>query len=122
MSQNMLGRNNSFTVFVGSLETITVIIQDNAGNAIDLTSTSTYNSVKLNVWTPDGTLIINAAGAYGTRNLGQVQYTFASGDTVDANAGNWEGIFICYDNSSPTPKITQYSDIFNITIKQVGAG
>ena len=118
----MLGRNNSFTVFVGSLETITVIIQDNAGNAIDLTSTSTYNSVKLNVWTPDGTLIINSAGAYGTRNLGQVQYTFASGDTVSTNAGNWEGIFICYDNSSPTPKITQYSDIFNITIKQVGSG
>ncbi len=121
MSQNMLGRNNSFTVFVGSLETITVVIQDVNGNAIDLTSTSTYATVKLNVWTPTGVSIISASGSYGTRSSGQVQYTFAAADTVAANAGNWEGQFVCYNNSSPAT-ISQQSAIFNLSIVQTGTG
>lgn len=116
----MIGRNNSFTVFQGSAETITVVIQDNNGNPINLTNTTTYATVSLNVWTPSGTLLINSAGSYGTRASGQVQYTFSpSSDTTSANTGNWTGIFICYNNSGV---VSQYSDVFNVTIEAVGSG
>lgn len=115
----MQGRNLEFIVDSGSLETITVIIQDNAGNAIDLTSTTTYATVQLHVWQPNGTTIISSAGAYGTRNLGQVTYTFSAADTAIANAGNWIGQFVCFNNDSPTPHESKRSDIFNVKIRPV---
>lgn len=123
MSANMTARNIFFIVNTGSLETITVVIQDSNGNVIDLTNTTTYNAVKLLVWQPNGTAIINyASGTFGTRNQGQVQYTFSAADTASANAGNWEGIFVIYNNDSPTAHISQYSDVFNITIRSIGSG
>lgn len=116
MSQNQTGRNLKYTVYVGEVDTIYAIIEDSAGNAKDLSNTATYNSVKLHIWKPDGTLLISGTGAYSNRGIGQVSYTFASADTVLANAGNWSGVFLLYNNSGI---LTEPSAIFNFTIEQI---
>jgi len=116
MSQNQTGRNLKYTVYVGEVDTITATIEDSAGNVKDLSNTTTYATVKIHVWKPDGTLIINGSGTYSNRGTGQVSYTLVTGDTVLANAGNWEGIFLLYNNSGI---LTEPSAIFNFSIEKI---
>lgn len=108
--------NIFYEVYVGDLNTITGNIINADGTAKDISDTTTYNTSKLHVWQPNGVLVINGAGGYGTRSLGQVNYTLQTADTVDANSGNWTGRFITFDNNGNESDTSQ---IFNFNIIRV---
>lgn len=63
------------------LPTIIATVEDETGTVVDLTNALSVAFSMRNQYT--GTLKINAAAAsfYGARTTGQVQYTWASGDT-----------------------------------------
>jgi hypothetical protein len=115
MSQNQSLNNVMYEVYPGDLNNVVGNIVGSNGAVKDLSDTNTYSTVKLHVWQPNGTLIINGLGVYGDRGSGLVYYTLQSTDTVITNAGNWQGRFITYDNVGNE---SDTSVIFNFTIRQ----
>jgi len=91
MSQSMNKREIEFREKVGSRRTVSITLTDSTNTALDMTSTTTYNTGKWKVWKPDGTLLINGNITFLTRASGIVSYDLSATDTAAANAGVWEG-------------------------------
>lgn len=109
----MKPNNVIYNVYPGDLNDIIGFLTNVDGTPKVLTDTVTYNTVQFHVWQPDGTIIINGAGGYSDRNTGELFYTLTAPDTVVANAGNWEGRFITYNNQGQE---SDTSEIFNFNI------
>ena len=115
MSMFMRKRNIEYIVKVGSKKTVSLTLADDTGTAIDLSSTSTYNTGKWKVWKPDGTLIIDGVLSFITRSSGLVGYNLTAANTAIANAGVWEGeVEILNDD----PAVEIQSNTFTFTIEE----
>lgn len=113
MSMNIDQPGPVFREKVGSQKTVSLIITDDQGAALDLTNTTQYNSGKWRVWKPDGTDVINGNISYTDRANGVVSYTLQATDCVIANAGIWFGEVELYNTTS---QLVDTSDTFTFII------
>lgn len=103
-----------FRVKQGSLRTLSLEIQDSEGGIVDLTNTTTYASGKWKVWRTDKKTVINGNIVFNNRAQGIVEYTLVASDTVNNNAGVFEGEVELYDNLG---NLVEQSDTFTFIIE-----
>lgn len=109
-------RDIVYEVKVGSTNALQFNIYDDTGTSLrNLSNTSTYNTGKLKVWKPDGTLVIDGAVTFTDRVNGLVTYGLTSTDTATTNAGKWEGEIELLSTDGTT--VTLQTDTFSFIIR-----
>ncbi|NIT99638.1 MAG: hypothetical protein GWN01_01440 [Nitrosopumilaceae archaeon] len=88
--------------FVGETKTFTLSVKDpDTGGVLDMTNTTTYDTVDVKIIKADGTSVFTLTGTISNRSNGEVQFT-VDGDTeaTSANAGNHIGLIEVKNTSS----------------------
>lgn len=98
MSIRRTDYGGTFEMNVGSTKTFTPFIEDENGNQQSFESTTTYATIEVVIYKPDGTILDTITGAYADRRNGKVSFTVPAATAVIANAGNWIGEVILKNN------------------------
>jgi len=101
MSMRRTDYGATFEINVGSAKTFKSVIEDDDGNPLSMTNTTTYNAVEVKILKPDGTQVgATITGSFSDRPNGEISFLVTATHSASANAGNWKGIAI-FKNSTP---------------------
>ena len=102
----------TFEMNVGSTKTFVPQLKDDCDNQESYEDATTYASVDVVIYKPDGTVITTISGSYSDRRNGKISFTVPAATATLANAGNWIGEVVLKNSSAET--IDQRKFNFNI--------